>query len=271
MARSKYDKDLAEVFLNEYKYIETLLTVKTKEAKSVPFRFTPIQQRVAREEARRNIQLKPRQVGMSTFHLAKRFARLCTRLNWTIVSIAHDGKTTEQLLQTVHFFYKNLPPELRPRAQYSNRQEIYFPELNNRYIIFTAGSSNGVGRGVTVNDIHGSEVAYWENPKSILSGLLETAPKDAYVDLESTANGAGGFFHQQYDEAKHGLNGFKAFFFPWWWQPEYRLTDLEAAAFQIDPNLPFDEDEQKLAGLYKLDLSKSNSPRNTPKMTKPAF
>jgi hypothetical protein len=83
MARSKYDKDLAEVFLNEYKYIETLLTVKTKEAKSVPFRFTPIQQRVAREEARRNIQLKPRQVGMSTFHSSFKqftsFIRTCRR------------------------------------------------------------------------------------------------------------------------------------------------------------------------------------------------
>jgi hypothetical protein len=250
--------ELAEVLLNERKYIETLLTVKTKKAKMVPFKLSPIQLRVSREETRRNIKLKPRQVGMSTYELGKRFARFCTRLNWTVVTVAHDAPTTELLLQTVHQFYKNLPPELQPRTQYANRSEIYFPELNNRWVIFTAGSNNGPGRGTTINDIHGSEVAYWPNPKDILGGLLETAPKDAYVDLESTANGAGGFFHQHYNEAKHGLNGFKAFFFPWWWQPEYRISNAEAPSFGVDPFSTYEEDEQRLVDRYNLDRQQLN-------------
>lgn len=250
--------DLGDVLFNERKYMETFLTVKSKKAKMVPFLLSPIQRRVNREETRRNIKLKPRQVGMSSYELGKRFNRFCTRLNWNIVSIAHEDKTTELLLQTVHQFLKNLPPQMQPRTQYANRQEIYLPELNNRWIIYTAGGKNGVGRGTTINDIHGSEVAYWPNPENIIAGLMETAPMDAYVDLESTANGAGGFFHKHYNEAKEGLNGYKAFFFPWWWQPEYRIPDARAFEFNVDPYSPYEEDEQKLVDLYKLDRQQIN-------------
>jgi len=251
-------EDIAEVLLDDLKYIETLLVVKTKDAKTVPFRFTPIQRRVALEQARRNIYLKPRQVGMSTFHLARRFARVCTIPNWTAVSVAHDSTTTELLFQTVQFFYNNLPPEFRPKTKYNNRRELYFPEINSRYVIFTAGNENGIGRGVTVNDIHGSEVALWPNPDELISGLLETAPKNAYVDLESTAKGAGGYFHTEYVDALEGKNNYKPFFFPWWWQIEYRLTDAEALAYNIDPYASFNKEETALVEKHRLDRQQIN-------------
>jgi hypothetical protein len=249
---------IAEVLLDDLKYIETFLVVKTKDSRTVPFKFTPIQRKVADEQVRRNIYLKPRQVGMSTFHLARRFARVCTRPNWTAVSIAHDADTTELLFQTVQFFYNNLPPEFRPKTKYNNRKELYFPELNSRYIIFTAGNKNGVGRGTTVNDLHGSEVSRWSTPGDIISGLMEAAPKNAYVDLESTANGAGGYFHSEYADAKAGRNTYKAFFFPWWWEPEYRLTDLEAIGYNVDPFAALDEEETELAAKHGLDRQQIN-------------
>jgi hypothetical protein len=149
--------------------------------------FTYSERQVLPSSDLRNIYLKPRQVGLSTLILAQNFARVVTEENYTAVTAAHDADTTEILFDTIHYFYNNLPPEFQPVSKYSNRRELYFPVLNSRYIVFTAGGKNGPGRGVTANSIHGSEVSRWPDPDNILSGLMESAPKDARVDLESTA------------------------------------------------------------------------------------
>lgn len=253
------DSELVRILTDSDYYTQNLLKIKDKDSETVLLKYTPIQQRVAREQKLRNVYLKPRQVGMSTMHIGKRFARVATIPNWTAVTCAHDDKTTLSLFQRVHFFYNQLPSKLKPKTKYLSKNEIFFPEWNSRYIIFTAGNENGIGRGDTINDIHGSEVSRWPNPDGILSGLLETAPKNAYVDLESTANGAGDFFNTLYDEAKAGLNGYKAFFFPWWWQPEYRLTIQEALDRDVplgeNPKEKDREEEADLVAKYRLDIN----------------
>lgn len=246
---------MLDIILDNTTYIETLLVVKSKERKTLPFRPSPIQRQVIAEQRLRNIYLKPRQVGLSTLILAQNFARVVTEENYTAVTAAHDADTTEILFDTIHFYYNNLPPEFQPVSKYSNRRELYFPVLNSRYIVFTAGGKNGPGRGVTANSIHGSEVSRWPDPDNILSGLMESAPKGARVDLESTSNGAGDFFNITYDEAKAGLNGYRAFFFPWWEQPEYTLTIQEALSLDVDIAQPFDDEEADLAEKYNLDVN----------------
>jgi hypothetical protein len=241
--------------LDTTNYIETLLVVKTKERKTAPFKLTPIQNRIVREQQLRNIYVKPRQIGVSTLILGQNFARTVTEENFTAVTAAHDAETTEYLFDTIHYFYNNLPPIFQPKTKYSNRRELFFPVLNSRYIVFTAGGKNGPGRGTTVNAMHGTEVSRWPNPDEILSGLMESAPKDARVDLESTANGAGDFFNTTYDEAKAGINGYKAFFFPWWEQLEYRLTIQEALDRNVDITAPYDDEETALVDKYGLSVN----------------
>jgi hypothetical protein len=249
---------MLETLFDTTTYIETLLVVKSKERKTLPFRLTPIQRKVVREQRLRNIYLKPRQVGLSTLILAQNFARVVTEENFTAVTAAHDADTTEILFDTIHYFYNNLPPEFRPVAKYSNRRELYFPVLNSRYIVFTAGGKNGPGRGTTANAIHGSEVSRWPNPDQIFGGLMESATKSAMVDLESTANGAGGFFHNLYTEATAGVNGYRAHFFPWWEQTEYRLSDKEAASYMVDTGRELSEDETRLMERAGLDREQIN-------------
>jgi hypothetical protein len=246
---------MLETLFDTTNYIETLLVVKSKERKTLPFKLTQIQKRVVSEQRLRNIYLKPRQVGLSTLILAQNFARVVTEENYTAVTAAHDADTTEILFDTIHYFYNNLPDKFKPVTKYSNRRELYFPVLNSRYVVFTAGGKNGPGRGVTANAIHGSEVSRWPNPDDLLSGLMESAPKDARVDLESTANGAGDFFNVTYDEAKAGVNGYRAFFFPWWWQSEYSLSRKEAVTYDVDLTGEFDEEETALVEKHNLNIN----------------
>ena len=45
---------------------------------------------------------------------------------------------------------------------------------------------------------------------------------DTEVILESTANGVGNYYHQQWKAAEKGLSEFVAIFVPWYWQSEYK-------------------------------------------------
>jgi hypothetical protein len=71
--------------------------------------------------------------------------------------------------------------------------------------------------------IHYSEVALWNETigkkpedvvKSNSGGLMHTAL--TVEVLESTANGTGNYFHQEYERAKNGESNRKAVFIPWW-------------------------------------------------------
>lgn len=248
---------MASEILDPINYMETFLVVRTKEKKTAPLFLNPVQRLAAKQQALRNVYLKPRQVGLSTMILGQNFARTVTTPNFTSVSIAHDADTSEMLFDRVHFFYNNLPEGMKPVKQYSSRRELFFPALNSRYFIYTAGGK-GPGRGDTVNAIHGSEVSRWPKPDEIIAGLLESAPKDATVDLESTAFGAGTWFNTLYNEARDNLNGYKAHFFPWWLDPNYMLTDAELRAYNLNPDEPVSEDEERLILRHNLSREQIN-------------
>ena len=65
------------------------------------------------------------------------------------------------------------------------------------------------------------------------------------VIWESTANGVGNFFHEQWKLAEKGLSEFQAIFVPWFWQDEYRK--------KLPEGFTTTEDEDILVKQYELD------------------
>lgn len=182
----------------------------------------------------RSLILKARQQGFSTLIEALFFLDTISTPNTNTLVIAHDRESTQKIFRMVQYFYKHLPHDQRPETQYANRYEYYWPKLNSSFSVGTAGSSHG-GRGGTINNLHGTEVAFWSNPEDILAGLMESVPEDGNVVLESTANGVGTWHHELWLEAEQGRGNYKAFFSPWFAHDEYvrevppgfELTDVE--------------------------------------------
>ena len=63
---------------------------------------------------------------------------------------------------------------------------------------------------------------------------------------ESTANGVGNFFHEQWKQAEKGLSEFMPIFVPWYWQTEYRK--------KITDDFILNDEELKITKQYNLDL-----------------
>lgn len=96
-------------------------------------------------------------------------------------------------------------------------------------------------RGGDYNLVHLSEVGLWKKTKgkspedivrSATSGVL-LQPKTMIV-LESTANGAGTYFHREYLAAKAGESQFRALFIPWFEIEEYQLPIADPEGFARD-------------------------------------
>ena len=92
----------------------------------------------------------------------------------------------------------------------------------------SAGDRNA-GRGLTVQNLHCSELARWPGDAAeILAGLRAAMAPGGELILESTPQGVGGCFYEEWRKA--GETGTVRHFFPWWMEARYRSEAVDEAS-----------------------------------------
>jgi len=122
----------------------------------------------------------------------------------------------------IQLFYDNLPDHKKPFAKYASKRMYHWPSVNSYYSVGTAGAKS-YGRGGTINNVHFSEVAFAECADKVASALLQAVPMDGNVFEESTANGLGNYFHEEWESSGNGDSVFRRHFTAWFENPEYRV------------------------------------------------
>ena len=201
----------------------TQLRVRDKRGNLRPLFLNRTQKEYARHCGQRNIVLKARQLGITSYVAARFFIHTITHPGTLSVQVAHDQQSAEEIFRIVHRFVENLPAPLRKgalRTSRANVRQIVFPCLDSEYRVETAADPNA-GRGLTVQNLHCSEVARWpRDAAATLASLRAAVPPDGEIVLESTPNGAAGCFYDEWIRATD--TGYTRHFFPWWWEPTYR-------------------------------------------------
>lgn len=112
-----------------------------------------------------------------------------------------------------------------------------------RVTLASAVSADAV-RGGTYRMAHLSEVAFWgegdlQAGERIIRSITSAIPlePDTVVVLESTADGAEGYFHDEWERAVAGLSDKRAVFVPWYVSSECRrrVEDAERFVASLDP------------------------------------
>lgn len=142
-------------------------------------------------------------MGLTTWTAARFFLRTITRAGTLTLQVAHTQEAAEEIFRIVHRFYDQLPEELSngPLApSQMNARQIAFPEIDSAYRVVTAGDRNA-GRGLTVQNLHCSELARWPgDPAETLAGLRAALAPDAeehrLMSEESLTLGQIGFRRQ---------------------------------------------------------------------------
>lgn len=230
---------------------ESLLKVRNKNGRLVKLKSNLAQREFESRCGAKNIVLKARQMGISTWVAARFFLGAITRPGTLTVQVAHTREAAEEIFRMVHRFVANLPEDLRDgalRRSRSNQRQLVFPELDSEYRVETAGDTNA-GRGLTIQNLHCSEVARWgANAAEVLASLRAAVPPGGEVVLESTPNGVGGCFYQEWQRAQE--TGYVRHFFPWWMDAGYRV---EGGAARELMDGPLSDDERRLMEEFGLD------------------
>jgi len=210
------------------------LKIRNRNARLQCLRVNAAQREYANTAGKRSIVLKARQLGITTYVAARFFMNCITRPGTLCVQVAHNPQSAEEIFRIVHRLLANLPDHVRKGAlttSHANVRQIVFPHMDSAYRVVAA--SENEGRGLTIQNLHCSEVSRWPGDvAATLAALRAAVPADGEIVLESTANGAGGCFYEEWQRAEQ--MGYSRHFFPWWWEPSYkraaeniRLTDDE--------------------------------------------
>lgn len=216
-------------------YAAKCLKIKTKSGGLVPFELNEVQKHInARLEDQRQrtgkvraLICKGRQQGCSTLIAGRFYWRASHRFGCRVFILTHSQDGTDHLFGMVERYHEHCPAVVRPHTGKSNAKELAFDLLDSDYQVGTAGA-RAVGRSQTVQLFHGSEVAFWPHADEHAAGVLQTVPDapGTEVILESTANGLGNYFQQQWARAESGQSEFEAIFVPWFMTAEYaKATD----------------------------------------------
>jgi hypothetical protein len=226
---------------------EQLLLVRTKAGWTAPLKANAVQRAFELRRGTRNIVLKARQVGLTTWAAARFFLKTITHPGTLTLEVAHTREAAEEIFKIVHRFVDWLPEEMRGgalRTSHANARQIVFPELDAQYRVVSAGEKNA-GRGLTVQNLHCSELARWPgDPAETLAGLRAAMAPEAELILESTPDGVGGCFHEEWQKADE--TGMVRHFFPWWMEERYRASAVDEASLT--------EEERELRARESLGL-----------------
>ncbi|OUR99233.1 hypothetical protein A9Q81_11705 [Gammaproteobacteria bacterium 42_54_T18] len=184
----------------------------------------------------RNVILKARQLGMTTFIMIFMLDQILFNDN------IHCGVITQGLNESSSLFngkilyaYDRLPEWLKRLKKPIKRTGSHLEFENGSYI--TVGTSMRSG---TLHYLHISEFGkicakYPEKAVEIVTGSFPAVPTNGVIFIESTAEGQAGYFYEYSTKARNKQlamkkltrKEYKFFFFPWWEQAEYRLNDSE--------------------------------------------
>lgn len=168
----------------------------------------------------RFLLLKSRRMGMTTWEQALSYRAVVTLPNTTCVTLADNKENTKTIFRMVNLMAK-LDPKLRHKVN-DSKVSLEIPAINTYFHIGTAGSRS-FSRGDNIYRAHGSEVAWWpgdfDTIDNLLAGITEAA-RHGEVILETTANGAQGWYYEKYKEAMAGDNHWIPLFYAWFLDPE---------------------------------------------------
>ncbi len=184
----------------------------------------------------RIIVLKARQLGISTVTAGLLYNWCFIHPDTNALIIAHEAEASQYLFEKAVSFWNEWPFKSAFHAKHLSQRRLSWVETGSNMRIATARNVQS-GRGRTLNAVHASECAFWEDPQTLMVGLSQTIPNQhgSIVIRESTANGVGDWFHSEWLAAVRGESEYTPLFFPWFEHPLYTVKYPQLTASRLDP------------------------------------
>lgn len=198
--------------------------------------------------------LKARQIGISTIIEAIAFALSMLYDNFGSKIVSHTDDSAAGILAMTARYWQTYQWQRFHTEKYNGRKHLSW--TNGSDIDIATAKTATAGRSTTIQLLHASEVAFWPDPETLMTGMRQAIPSYGLnaIFLESTANGVGNYFHTTCNAAMRGQSEFEFVFYPWHEHPEYTATYIPEEQYAAYQNLgPLDQEELRLRHEFKLD------------------
>lgn len=249
--------------LHDFAWYRTQLKIQDRAThRMVPLRPTLIQQKVrdailAAEKERRPgrlIILKARREGVSTIIQATFAHRAFTRNHVKAYTIADESDSASNLFGMTEQMWANLPRALQPKKGPGSGAGRRLVLASGSDLRTETAQDKHAGRSGSATLVHASEFAFWPYPSETLTAMLQIVPDEVgtLVVIESTANGVGNTFHDEWLRASEGDSAYVPLFFSWLDDPGYFRKVEEYELGELD------DEEQALKEVYGASLGQLN-------------
>lgn len=232
-----------------------LYSIRNKKRELVKFTPNKVQVHFDTNKHNRNIILKSRQLGFTTFEAIDALDDVLFSRNFDALMVAHDLESATTIFdKKIYFAWQLIPPELQRlwKLELAQAKTLKFGFGDGTFSSIAVDTS---GRSGTYARVHITEFAKLakERPdkaEEIIAGTIPAVPTGGRVDIESTAQGSQGLFYDIFWEAwrRQGTprqEEWKAHFYNWRWDEE--IDEIE----EVEKDLPLEfSDYQKE---FKLD------------------
>ena len=224
---------------NQYWRLNNLYYITDKNGKKIQFNFNSVQQQFFNEMHNRNIILKARQFGFTTF--CSIYFLDCCLFNKNIRAgqLAHNLDDAKIFFRDkVLYAYNNLDDNLKnalPLKKNDSGEILISHDPNHQQL---SGIRVGTSlRSGTLQYLHISELGkiaakFPDKALEVKTGTLNSVSSNGIVIIESTAEGREGLFYEMCQRAMNSAKNhkkltsmdYKFHFYPWWKNIDYSLN-----------------------------------------------
>ena len=239
--------------------IEHLYKIKNKSANLITFKKNPVQRDFNKNKWCKNIILKSRQLGFTTFEGVDMFDDVLFNKNLDTLFIAQDLDTAIDIFNNkINLLWDNfrLKDYYNVSSEQARKIKLGFGDGTFSSILVDSSGRSGTYRRVHITELAWVCKKYPAKAKEIIEGTIPAIPSGGRVDIESTAEDEFGIFHDMFWEAWNRGQPtreveFKAHFYNWTWDFE-EMKKIGTS----EKDLPKDfKDYQKKMNLTDLQIT----------------
>ena len=235
--------------------LENLYWVVNEDGKLVRFKLREAQRELMRNMHNRNIILKARQLGFTTFICIFMLDYALFNRNKQLGIIAQTQADATVIFRKVKVAWDNFPQAIKEFLHLNTEGDsaIEYRFTNGSGLRISTSLRSGTYQMVLITEFGKISAHFPEKASEIVTGTLPAVPTNGVVFIESTAEGEGGHFHEFVQDARQtaserrplSVKEYKFFFYPWWQNP---ADTVDPTGIEIRPDVKeyLDKKERQL-------------------------
>lgn len=213
--------------------LNNLYHVINEAGELVKFKLRPAQLELLAGIHNKNIVLKARQLGFTTFICLFLLDYALFNKNKQIGIIGPTQTDTTVIFRKVKVAWDNFPQSIKDflRLNTVGDSKVEYEFTNGSVMRISTSLRSGTYQAVLITEFGKICARFPEKAEEIITGTLPAVPANGLVFIESTAEGEEGRFYEMVQDAMEAkrvkraltIKDYKFFFFPWFQNPANRV------------------------------------------------